>query len=88
MGDDHHLYISPFLKKYFLFICFLFGCTGSLLPRWLSLVVANRGSSLVVMHGLLITVASLVVEYGLYSSGSVVVGHRLSCSAACGIFRD
>ena len=33
--------------------------------RGLSLVVASRGSSLVAVHGLLIVVASLVVEPGL-----------------------
>ena len=54
-----------FKKNFFyLFVCFLFGCTGSLLLRWFSLVVASRGSSLVVVPGLLITVASLV-EHGL-----------------------
>ena len=32
--------------------------------------------------------ASVVVARGLKSAGSVVVAHRLSCSAACGIFPD
>ena len=31
---------------------------------------------------------SAVVARGLQSTGSVVVGHGLSCSAACGIFPD
>ena len=31
---------------------------------------------------------SVVVARGLQSAGSVVVAHRLSCSAACGIFQD
>ena len=31
---------------------------------------------------------SVIVALGLQSAGSVVVGHRLSCSAACGIFLD
>ena len=31
---------------------------------------------------------SVVVARGLYSTGSIVVAHRLSCSAACGIFLD
>ena len=34
------------------------------------------------------TRASVVVARGLQSTGSVVVAHRLSCSAACGIFPD
>ena len=33
-------------------------------------------------------VGSVVVACGLYSAGSVVVAHGLSCSAACGIFLD
>ena len=47
------------------------------------LVVESRGYSRVAMHGLLITVASPVVEHG-----SVVVVHGLSCSTVCGIFPD
>ena len=34
------------------------------------------------------TWASVVVDRGLQSTGSVVVAHGLSCSAACGIFPD
>ena len=49
---------------------FIYGCTG------LSLVGTSRGYSLVAVHGLLIVVASFVVEHGL------------SCSVACGIFLD
>ena len=33
-------------------------------------------------------VGSVVVAHGLYSAGPVVVAHRLSCFAACGIFPD
>ena len=32
--------------------------------------------------------ASVVVAHGLWSAGSVVVVHGLSCSAACGLFPD
>ena len=46
------------------------------------------GLSLVAASGLLIGVASLVAEHGLGAQASVVVAHRLSCSAACGIFPD
>ena len=46
------------------------------------------GFSLVAVCGLLIEVASLVVENGLESTGAVAVAHRLGCSAACGIFPD
>ena len=32
--------------------------------------------------------ASIVAAWGLWSTGSVVVAHGLSCSVACGIFPD
>ena len=45
---------------------FMFGCAGSsLLHLGFSLVVASEGYSLVVVCGLLIAMASLVVEHGL-----------------------
>ena len=53
-----------------------------------SLVAVSRGYSLVVAHWHLIAVASLVAALRLWSTDSVVVAHRLSCSAACGIFPD
>ena len=72
---------------------------SSLLLRFLSSCCGPF--SLVAVHGLLTAVASLVVEHwlqgtmgisscdsGLKSPGSVVVAHRLSCSAACRIFPD
>ena len=64
--------------------------------RYFSVVISG-GYSLVVVHRLLIAVASLVVEKGsrvqtpdcrLQSADSVVVAHGLSCSVACGIFLD
>ena len=80
---------------------FIFGCAGSSLLCRLSLVAVNRGCSLVLVHWLLIAVASLVAEYKLYgtrasivaasgpqSTGSIVVVHGLSCFTACGIFLD
>ena len=54
----------------------------------LSLVGGKRGLLFVAVHVLLIAVASLVAEHGLYSAVSVVVAHGLSCTAACGIFPD
>ena len=53
---------------------FIFGCAGS------SLLC---GLSLAAIRGLLVAVAFL-----LQSTGSVVVAHRLSCPAVCGIFSD
>lgn len=46
------------------------------------------GSSLVVVQGFLNAVALHVAALRLYSAGAVAVVHRLSCSAACGIFLD
>ena len=46
------------------------------------------GFSLVVVCGLLIAVASPVVEQGLKGTGSIVVVHGFSCSTACGILPD
>ena len=53
------------LWKTFLIILFIFGCAGSLLLHGLSLAVAGQGYSLVVVCGLLIVVASIVVEHRL-----------------------
>ena len=91
------------LQNVYIFkICFIYlavlglcCCTG------FSLVVASGGFSLVEVHRLLVVVTSPVAEHRLqgiqvsvaaapelYSTGSVVVVHRFSCPAACGIFPD
>ena len=44
------------------------------------------GCSQAVVRRLLIAVVSLVAEHGLQGTGSVVVGHRLSCPEARGGF--
>ena len=55
----------------------------------LSLVPVSGGYSLVMLHGILIAVASLVVELGLSGvQASAAVLHRLSCPLARGIFPD
>ena len=51
-------------------------------------VVASRDYSLAAVRGLLVAAASLIAEHGLWSTGSVAVVHRFSCSMACGIFPD
>ena len=52
-------------------------------------VLASEGYSLAVVCKFLIMVASIVLEHRLWSLWAfVVVVHRLSCSAACGIFPD
>ena len=52
------------------------------------LFLAVLGLQFIVVHGLLIAVASLFAEHRLWNAGSVVVAHGLSCSEACGIFPD
>ena len=51
----------------------------------LSLVAENGVHSVAEMCELLVAVASLVAKPGLYSAGSVVMMHGLSCPAARGI---
>ena len=56
-------------------------------------IAAVRGlliavASLLVAPGLQDTQASVAVVCGLQSSGSLVVAHKLSCSAAGGILLD
>ena len=52
------------------------------------LFIAVRGLLFIAVCGLLIAVASFVAEQGSRAQASVVVVHKLSCSAACGIFPD
>ena len=55
----------------------------------LSLIaVGGWGSSLVAVYGLLIAVASFTPENGLWSTGSEVVVHGISCPEVCGVFWD
>ena len=54
----------------------------------LSLLLVSKGSSLVAVHRLLISVASLVAEHRLQGTGSVVAAHGPGWSVACGIFLD
>ena len=59
-------FLSPFffLRFVYLFVYFWL-CWVFITVCGLSLVVAGGGSSLVVVHGLLVAVASQVVEHGL-----------------------
>ena len=64
------------------FYC-IFGCAGSsFLCRLLSIAVSRVYSPAVVCR-LLIAVASLAAAPSLWSTGSAVVVHGLSCSTAC-----
>ena len=85
---------------FLLFIYFLMTLLGLRCCVTFSLVVANEDYCLVVALGLLVAVASLVAEQTLGHAGVSScssralehrlnsVAHRLSCSAACGIFLD
>ena len=69
--------VLRFLK--FIYLCLFLAALGSwLLLEDRSLVVASRGCSGVAVLWLLL----------LWSTGSVVIAHGLSCSAACRIFPD
>ena len=59
--------------------------------RWCTLACSSCdgwGLLFVVVLRLLIAVASLVVEHGLWSMGSVVAAHSLICPLTRGIFLD
>ena len=65
-----HIKLSQSFKKLFIYLLFIFGIVGVL--RWvfvaasrLSLLATSGGYSLVAVYGLLIVVASLVVDYRL-----------------------
>ena len=86
---------------FFLFQFNFWPCWVSVAAQAFSLVAVSRDFSLVVVHGLLFAVVSLVVKHDLQgirtsvvaalklqSTGLVVVAHRLICSVACGIFLD
>ena len=53
-----------------------------------SSICGEWGLLFVVAHGLLLVVASLIVEHGSRCSSSVVVARGLSCPVAYGIFPD
>ena len=66
---------APWSFFFFLiFYVFLFDCAGSLLLRWLSLVAMRQELLFLPVHGLLIAVASLVVEHLLWGTLASVVG--------------
>ena len=82
---------------FFNFVYGFFGCAGSLLLLGLSShqqaglpsscgVRAAHGSGFALEHGLWAAWASVIAACGFSSSWALE--HRLSCSAACGIFPD
>ena len=87
------------LKK-IIYLLIYFGCSGSSLPHGLFLWLRPVGATL--LSGVrasrcsgfscgalaLGREGSVVAAPGLSSTGSIIVVHGLSCSAACGIFPD
>ena len=76
-----------FLKFIYLFIYFWL-CWVFVSVQGLSLVVASGGHSSSWCVGLSLLWPLLLRSTGSRRAGSVVVAHRPSCSAACGIFPD
>ena len=88
--------VSPALAgRFFFFFFFLINlliylwlCWVFVSVRGLSLVVASRGHSSSRCAGLSLSRPLLLRGTGSRRAGSVIVAHRPSCSAACGIFPD
>ena len=77
------LLISPFLIFFFIYLwlCWVFFSVWGL-----SLVAASGGHSSSQCMGLSLSRPLLLRSTGSRRTGSVIVAHRLNCSAACGIF--
>ena len=80
------LFFLNFLKIY-LFLNFWL-CWFFVSVRGLSLLAASGGHSSSQCVGLWLSRPLLLQSTGSRRTGSVVVAHMLSCSAACGIFPD
>ena len=80
MTERLHFHFYVFLKKIFIYLFLL--CWVFIAIHGLCLVAESRGSPLVVVRGLLIVVASLVVEHGLLDMWALVItaGGLSSCS--------
>ena len=80
--DGKYAYGKIFFIYTYIFIFFyllIFGCTASLLLLGFFLVAAGRAYSLAAVCRLLIAVASLITEQGLYGTwASAVVAYGLS----------
>ena len=67
----------------YFWLCWVFRATWAF-----SRVAVSRGCPLAVVQRLLVAMASLAASPRLYSTDSIVVAPRLSCSPACGIVPD
>ena len=77
-----------FFFKFLIFLFYLWLCWVLVSVLGLSLVVASGGHSSSRCAGLSLSRPLLLRSTGSRCAGSVVVAHRPSCSAACGIFPD
>ena len=77
------LFIYLFIYLIYLWLCWVF-----ISVRGLSLVAASGGHSSSWCMGLSLSQPLLLRSTGSRRAGSVIVAHRPSCSAACGIFPD
>ena len=77
-----------FLKFVYLFIIYFWLCWVCVSVWGLSLVAASGGHSSSRCVGLSLSRPLLLQSTGSRLTGSVVVAHGPSCSAACGIFPD
>ena len=83
------IYLFIFLNFGFIYLfIYLWLCWVFVSVRGLSLVAASGGHSSSRCVGLSLSRPLLLWSTGSRRSGSVVVAHGLSCSAACGIFPD
>ena len=77
-----------FLNKFIYLFIYFWLCWVFVSVWGLSLVAASGGHSLSRCAGLSLSPPLLLWSTGSRRAGSVVVAHRPSCSAACGIFPD
>ena len=78
-----------FFLKFIIYLLFIFlACWVFVSVRGLSLVAASGGHSSSRWAGLSLSRPLPLRSTGSRRAGSVVVAHRPSCSAACGIFPD
>ena len=81
---ENFLFVSFFLINFFFFwLCWVF-----IAARGLFLVAASGDYSSFCCAGFSLQWFLLLWSMGSRHTGSVVVAHQLSCSAACGIFPD
>ena len=84
----HYLVAFFFFLKFHFYLLYLWLCWVFVSVRGLSLVVASGGRSSSRCAGLSLSRPLPLRGTGSRRSGSVIVAHGPSCSAACGIFPD